>query len=103
MLDVSDGLSRDLARIAAASKVLARIDSRALQGYEAMIEQAAQAIGASEREWVLHGGEDHSLLATFPAEANLPRGFKPIGVIEAGEGVYLDDQPLAVGGWDSTR
>ena len=105
MLDLSDGLSRDLARICKASGVSANIESNALQGYQAMLEQAAQAIGANEVNWVLHGGEDHSLLATFSPEVQLPRGFKRIGTIEsAGEpSLRLDGHPLEIGGWDSTR
>jgi thiamine-monophosphate kinase len=104
MLDVSDGLSRDLTRIAAASKVSAQIDPAALQGFEAMLEQPAAAIGASPLDWVLHGGEDHSLLATFPADAALPRGFKPIGkmIAQNDQPVWLGGHPLPIQGWDST-
>jgi thiamine-monophosphate kinase len=56
-------------------------------------------------DWVLFGGEDHSLLATFPADTEVPRGFKVIGeVIEQQEtAVFLDQQPLAEKGWDSIR
>lgn len=105
MLDLSDGLSRDLARICKASKVSAKVNSGALQGYQAMLEQAAQAIGGNTLDWVLHGGEDHSLLATFSSENDLPRGFKQIGniLIAGANEVLLDDQPLEIRGWDSTR
>jgi voltage-gated potassium channel Kch len=50
-----------------------------------------------------HGGEDHSLLATFPAGTTLPRGFKAIGEVvkQAAHPLYLDDQPLEAKGWDS--
>jgi thiamine-monophosphate kinase len=105
MLDLSDGLSRDLARICKASEVSANIESILLQGYEAMLEQAAQAIGADEADWVLHGGEDHSLLATFSPESVLPRGFKKIGTVSgtnSGE-LTLDGKPFEIRGWDSAR
>lgn len=103
MLDLSDGLARDAARIAKASNVTIQIDSQQLQGFEAILEGAAQAIGASARQWVLAGGEDHSLLATFAADSTLPRGFKPIGRVLAstGSAVLLDEAPLAELGWDS--
>jgi thiamine-monophosphate kinase len=35
--------------------------------------------------WVLTGGEDHALLATFPPAADLPEGWSPIGAAHAGE------------------
>lgn len=103
MLDISDGLAKDATRIADASGVTIAIESQNLQGYEAVIEQAAQAIEASPKDWVLFGGEDHSLLATFAPDTVIPRAFKPIGLVtKRGEHpLTLDGQPLASGGWDS--
>jgi len=105
MLDLSDGLSRDAARIAKASNVTVSLNRRDLQGFEAMLEEAARAIGANAFDWVLDGGEDHSLLATFAAGATIPRQFKPIGEIIArtSDEVLLDTAPVAEGGWDSVR
>jgi len=103
MLDVSDGLIRDLGRIAKASNVSIEIDRTQLSGYEAMLDLPAQGLGVEPIGWVLQGGEDHSLLATFPATASLPRSFKAIGkVVAAGQhGVLLDGQPVTDTGWDS--
>jgi thiamine-monophosphate kinase len=117
MLDISDGLAKDASRIAAASGVHVVIEPMQLQGFEAILEGAAQALAASpqgkmtateyEHKWVIGGGEDHGLLATFSPEATLPRGFKKIGrVVALGEGqeptVYLSDKPIDAGlGWDS--
>jgi thiamine-monophosphate kinase len=103
MLDISDGLAKDAGRIAKASGVTVQIDSKLLQGFDAALEQAAMRIGAEERDWVLFGGEDHSLLATFAADAILPREFKVIGrIIEAGDvSVLIDDEALPERGWDS--
>ena len=103
MLDVSDGLIKDLGRIAKASDVTIEIDRKQLAGYEAMLDLPAQSLGANTFDWVLQGGEDHSLLATFPATANLPRSFKAIGkvVAKSDHGVLLDGQPVADSGWDS--
>ena len=103
MLDVSDGLIRDLGRIAKASNVSIEIDRTQLAGYEAMLDLPAQGLGVKPIGWLLQGGEDHSLLATFPATASLPRSFKVIGkVVAAGQhGVLLDGQPVTDTGWDS--
>jgi len=89
MLDVSDGLVLDARRIARASGV--RIDFRA-----ADLDTDVVAL-----ERVLHGGEDHALLATFPAGVRLPGGFRAIGSVVDGDGVTLDGEVLDKrGGWD---
>jgi len=116
MLDISDGLARDAARIARASNVVLSIQGSALFGFEARVEGAAQALANGDaaeatrlaRGWVLGGGEDHGLLATFPPTATLPRGFKPIGSVggpgsDGFSGVLLDGEPVAELGWDSVR
>jgi thiamine-monophosphate kinase len=67
--------------------------------------------GASHREanpaqidaldWVLTGGEDHSLVATFPAGTRLPPRWRVIGSVGPGAGVVVDGQPRAgARGWD---
>lgn len=103
MLDVSDSLAKDASRIALASNVSLVIESSALSGFEAVLDQAAMRLDLSSIDWVLYGGEDHALLATFPASAELPKGFKPIGrVIEREEPeVLLDSTPIKGSGWDS--
>ena len=105
MLDLSDGLARDAARIAKASSVTIQIDPMHLQGFEAVLEESARAIEANPSDWVIGGGEDHSLLATFPAGATLPRAFKPIGVVlpQGPAPVMLGAQALPERGWDSSR
>lgn len=103
MLDISDGLVKDLGRIAGASKVTIELNRKDLNGFEAMLDLPAQALGVDPLDWVLFGGEDHSLLATFPEGATLPRSFKVIGkVLEVGAGlVLLDGKEIAQTGWDS--
>jgi thiamine-monophosphate kinase len=103
MLDVSDGLIKDLGRIAKASNVSIEIERSQLAGYEAMLDLPAQGLGVEPISWVLQGGEDHSLLATFPANATLPRSFKAIGKVIAGSenAVLLDGKPVSDTGWDS--
>ena len=111
MLDVSDGLSLDAGRLASSSNVSMNIKKELLEGYAAILEQAAQSINSrdseaapvSEWDWILHGGEDHCFLATVSPTAALPRGTKVIGeVIAKGDSdVYLSGQPLSPKGWDS--
>jgi thiamine-monophosphate kinase len=102
MLDVSDGLSQDLVRICKASNVAIKISSKELQGFEAMLELPALGLGVDAKNWVLHGGEDHALVATFPEGSVLPKAFKAIGVVISGEpALYLDETALKPQGWDS--
>ncbi len=105
MLDVSDGLAKDASRIAKASEVTIQIYKSALLGFEAVLELAALRLEVTPENWVLFGGEDHALLATFPSNAVLPKEFKPIGRVLpfTGEYVLLDDIELQENGWDSIR
>lgn len=108
MLDVSDGLLLDARRIARASGVVLDIgpvpDSFATD--LTALDRAAGALGTDPLEWVLAGGEDHGLLATFPADAALPDPFRPIGSVRAaevpGQGEVLVDgrRPTGAIGWD---
>ena len=107
MLDISDSLALDASRIASASKVKLVIDPGQLLGFEAVLEQAAQSFvarggNASAMDWVLYGGEDHGFLTTFPP-GGLPRGFKLIGEVQEGSGVFLGESELKPRGWDSVR
>ena len=111
MMDISDSLVLDASRLAKSSGVSIRIDSAQLFGYSAVLELAAQSMsarsgqGVNELDWVLYGGEDHSMLATFPKGLKLPMGFKQIGEVIGKQDhfVYLDQQPLEPKGWDSVR
>ncbi|MGL5865126.1 MAG: thiamine-phosphate kinase [Dermatophilaceae bacterium] len=69
MIDVSDGLVRDLARLATASGVCVDLDRNALAPFAAPL---AEVVGEDEA-WrqVLGGGEEHALVATFASDADL--------------------------------
>lgn len=105
MLDVSDGLAKDASRIAKASAVTIQIDKSAILGFEAVLELAALRLEVTPDNWVLFGGEDHALLATFPSGAEIPREFKPIGRVlpKSAVLVLLDGIELQSNGWDSIR
>lgn len=98
MLDLSDGLVRDGRRIARASGVQLALSGEALA---ADVAALAPAVGTTRaRECVLTGGEEHSLLACFPAGRELPTGWRALGEVRDGEGLTLDGQSLHGGGWD---
>ncbi len=89
MIDVSDGLVADAAHLATESGVALDLHSEAFDVAEPLHAVAA-ALGTEPLEFVLAGGDDHALLATFPAEVDLPDGWRPVGIVTAGEGVTLD-------------
>ena len=101
MCDVSDGLLADLGHIAADSGVVVDLDRSAL--VRACLEQAGPlqqvgaALGTDPLAWVLTGGEDHALVATFPPRAALPVGWTPIGQVWKGRraGVLVGGEPAA--------
>lgn len=102
MVDVSDGLLSDLAHVAAASKVAIELEVSKLE-VGGPLNDAAAALGKDPLEWVLTGGEDHALAATFPAGTRLPAGWVPIGQVVVGGGVTVAGLPAGTyegpGGW----
>lgn len=78
MIDVSDGLVADARHLAEASGVDIDIETSGWQVPQVM-QDAAAAYNVDPREWMLAGGEDHALLATFPAGTSLPDGFLATG------------------------
>jgi thiamine-monophosphate kinase len=75
-IDVSDGLSTDLAHLCAASDVAAEIEVAKLP-----LHPLARALGAEAAlHAALHGGEDYELLFTASADALVPRTIAGVAV-----------------------
>jgi thiamine-monophosphate kinase len=103
MIDVSDGLVQDLGHVAAASGVSVDIQAAGLPD-TAPLRSAAAVLAADWLDWALAGGEDHALVATFPADVLLPKNWAVIGVVRSGSGVLVNSRPRAgSGGWNHFR
>ncbi|UFS61141.1 thiamine-phosphate kinase [Subtercola endophyticus] len=105
MLDVSDGLVLDAGRIATASGCSIDFSHAAIEAEAAALRAVDDVIGAQSRDFVLCGGEDHALLATFAPSVPLPAGFRRIGVVlERAAGHPLvtvgGEAYVKPGGWD---
>ncbi len=104
MIDVSDGLLADLGHVAAASKVRVDVHKDAFEVPDQMAD-AAQALGVDPYLWILAGGDDHPLAATFPAGTVPPAPWRIIGTVGDGTGVTVDGLPWRRGpaGWEHFR
>jgi thiamine-monophosphate kinase len=99
MCDVSDGLIQDLRHIAAGSNVGIELDSSRFTVPD-KLRDVAGALGADPLTWLLEGGEDHALVATFPATVSLPDTWRQVGRVTKGAGVAVDGTPRHAGGYD---
>ncbi|WP_422748428.1 thiamine-phosphate kinase [Mycobacterium sp. WMMD1722] len=101
MTDVSDGLLADLGHLAAASGCTVEVTRDLLRDDQGALLDAAAAVGADAWQWVLGGGEEHALVATFRGDP--PRGWRVIGRVVAGAPQVLVDGRDWTGerGWQS--
>jgi thiamine-monophosphate kinase len=115
MIDTSDGLLADLGHIAKASDVTIDVSTERL-AIPGPLVVAAGLVSEGQSSsltsppvpatlqpplgWVLTGGEDHAMAATFPADAALPADWRVIGTVRSGSGVTVDGQAHAgPSGW----
>jgi thiamine-monophosphate kinase len=109
-IDLSDGLSTDLAHLCTASGVAAEIHLAALP----LSPLLRAAKPAAARNTALHGGEDYELLFTAPANAVMPRTLGGARLRRIGQIVRASQRrpqivtiasngrrtPLEPGGWE---
>ena len=103
---------RDAQRIAQASKVSIHLETELFRADIAQLEPVADwLIARSEIQefslstatrWVLSGGENHGMLACFPADTPLPKGFRAVGRCERAHpgSVFVDGKVPSDKGWD---
>jgi len=96
MADVSDGLLGDLSHIARASGVVAHLESDLFEVADPLAAVAA-AYGTDPMIWILTGGQDHALVATFDRGQPLPEGFYAVGHIEPQDESKASDRVLVDG------
>lgn len=95
MIDVSDGLVADVGHLAHGSGVCIDVWSTAFE-LDEPLQAVGAAIGVDPISFILGGGEDHPLVATFPEGTKLPDGFRQIGTVTAaadGPAVTVDGEP----------
>jgi thiamine-monophosphate kinase len=108
MIDISDGLSTDLAHVCEESKVGAELDAILIP--RARVGKPAREVGL---DLALHGGEDYELLFTVPAGKRLPARIAGVPVTQIGHitrspEILLRTQPnlaykLEPRGWEHFR
>lgn len=91
MIDISDGLLAEAGHIARASGVAIDVRAGAFEVPEPL-DAVGSALGADPMRFILTGGDDHALLATFDRATSVPPGWSVIGEVAEGEGVTVDGE-----------
>jgi thiamine-monophosphate kinase len=89
LIDLSDGLLGDLGHVARESGVAIDVRSGAFEVAEPLHAVGA-ALGVDPLGYMLTGGEDYALAATFPADVTLPERWTVVGTVAEGNGVTVD-------------
>ncbi|MCS6956888.1 MAG: thiamine-phosphate kinase [Aquificaceae bacterium] len=102
-MDISDGLSSDADQLSKASDVRLSLLSEKIP-ISKELATFCKKHGKKPIEYALSGGEDYQLLFTHPPDRLNPfLSMVQIGIVEKGEGVFLDGRPLEPTGFDHFR
>ncbi len=85
MIDISDGLLQDVGHLASASQVAIGLRSGQFEVAEPLHAVGA-ALGVDPMRFVLTGGDDYSLVATFPRGTELPERWREVGSVLDADG-----------------
>lgn len=99
MCDVSDGLIQDVGHVARASGVHVDIDPDSLDLPD-RLREVGSALGIDPMSWLLTGGDDHALVATFPPDVVLPAEWTVIGAVNGGTGVTVGGREWTESGYE---
>lgn len=116
-IDISDGLSTDLAHVCNESHLAAQLDAASIPVHPLAVEAARARRSPSALDLALHGGEDYELLFTAPPSAIIPKKITGVPIHRIGRmlprrarrpQVMLRDHegrtaPLAPRGWEHFR
>ena len=102
LMDVSDGLARDLPRLLGPE--LGAVISLPAQSLNGNVLAFALGVGADPMKTAFLGGEDYALLGAVPADAmdkadSVP-GFTQIGTVTDKPGLVLNGKPVELDGFD---
>jgi thiamine-monophosphate kinase len=89
LIDISDGLVAEAGHIADASGGAIDVRRDAFEIPEPL-QAVGAALGADPLQFILGGGDDHALLATFPDVGSVPTGWQVVGEVREGSGVTVD-------------
>lgn len=99
-IDISDGLVGDLGHISENSKVKIILEKEKIP-ISADLEKYCKKYNKNPYDYILYGGEDYQLAFTIKKEDIIH--FKNeflIGIVEKGEGIYLDNKKLKEKGFE---
>ncbi len=97
-IDISDGLVADLGHISKMSNKKIVLENIPISP---ILEKFSKKYSKDPLEYALYGGEDYQLAFTVSKENE--RYFKDcfkIGYVEKGRGIYLNDKPLKIKGFE---
>lgn len=83
-IDISDGLSTDLAHLCDESGLAAELDAAVIPVHRLAVEAERAGMARSALELALHGGDDYELLFTARPGAKVPRRVGGVAVREIG-------------------